>query len=190
MKLFGIIIIFSCLLLQGCVNAAITSANAVYNHNNLQKTASDYYITLRANEALSSDPQIKHQANISATSFNHVILLTGQAPTPELRADAADIVRTIPYVLRVFNAVTVMQPISAATKANDAWITTKIKTKIIAHNNIDPSKIKVITENGVVYLMGIVPRDQADIAVDLARHTDGVNQVVKIFYYVILPKIN
>ena len=80
--------------------------------------------------------------------------------------------------------------LSATQMAKDTWITTVIKSKMIASNDIDPNKIKVVTENGMVYLLGIVPRKQADIATWLARNTDGVKSVVRIFYYVIMPEID
>lgn len=187
-KLFSIL--FCCsLLLSGCVSAVMTSANAIYNHNDLQHKANNYYIAFHIKNAIENDPQLASQTNIGVTSFNRIVLLTGQAQTEQLRQRVISIAQNAPNVIRVYNAITIGNPTSASTSAEDTWITTKVKAKFIASNELEPGKIKVVTENHVVYLMGIVPKDQADIAVELTRHTAGVEKVIKIFYYVIMPKI-
>ncbi len=87
-----------------------------------------------------------------------------------------------------YEHLSISAPSSALTRASDSWITTKIKAKLIAMNEIDPGAIKVVTENGTVYLMGIVTPDQADIAFDLAESTEGVQEVIKHFYYMYITK--
>jgi osmotically-inducible protein OsmY len=176
--------------LYGCVSTAITGANVVYNRNSLEKTASDYYLSLSIEHNIDTSSQIAIPHSIDVTTFHRVVLLTGEVPNDNAQQTAINIAKNTPHVIRVFNALTIGPPLSAAAAAIDTWITTKIKAKLIANNGIDPSKIKVVTENRVVYLMGVIPHDQADIATDLASHTDGVNRVVKIFYYVIMPKIS
>lgn len=171
------------------MGAVFSGASAIYNHNSLQHKATDYYIAFRTQHALNNDKTISQQSNISVTSFNRLVLLTGQAETITIRQRAGQVASQTPNVIRIYNAISIGSPLSAATIAEDTWITTKVKSKLIASNHIDPNKIKVVTENHIVYLMGIVPQDQADIAVTLARNTSGVTHVVKIFYYVIMPKI-
>jgi osmotically-inducible protein OsmY len=168
----------------------ISGANVAYHHASLQHTASDYYIMLRITNAIANDVNLSNRTAIGVTSFSHIVLITGQAETPQLRQRVINIAKNTPNVIHVYNAIAIGVPLSHMTDAKDTWITTKIKTRLIARNDIEPGTIKVITEDGIVYLMGIVPREQADIAVDLARNTSGVNRVVKIFYYVIMPKIN
>ena len=188
--LFLALTISTCCLLQGCVNFAMTSANVVYHRQSWQHTATDYWIVLQANQALDADIQLAKNSHLNVTSFNQVVLLTGDATTTTFRQRAADIVCKVSSVLRVYNAIRVGAPLTSAQTLQDSWITTKIKSKFIANNSLDPSKIKVITQDGTVYLMGVITRDAADIAVGLARNTSGVKNVVKIFYYVIMPKIN
>lgn len=178
------------MLLNGCVSVALTGANAVYDRNNLEKTASDYYLTLSIKHNIDDSSQISGPRSIDVTTFHRVVLLSGQVPNLITQQTAVNIAKNTPNVIRVFNALTIQPPLSGSAATRDTWITTKIKTKLIATNGIDPSKIKVVTENGIVYLMGVIPRDQADIAVDLASHTDGVKRVITIFYYVIMPTIS
>lgn len=182
-------LLLSCLSLSGCVEMIVPSANAAYHHRDLQNTASDYYINLQARRELDSDPQLS-KADISITCFNRVILLTGQVSSAQLRDKAITLVRNVPNVIRVYNAISIGQPISTTTEWHDSWITTKIKTQFVASNDIDPSKIKIVTEDGIVYLLGVVPRDEADAAVNIARHSAGVKRVVMIFYYITMPKIS
>lgn len=171
------------------MSAVFTGANAAYNHRSLQHKASDFYTAMRIKHNI-GDLAESSQSNINVTSFNHIVLLTGQTPSPALRNQAADIAKNTPDVIRVFNAISIGQSTSAAQNSEDTWITTKIKSKFIASNDIEPNKIKVVTENDVVYLMGIVPKDEADAAVDIAKNTDGVQRVVSIFYYVVMPKLD
>jgi osmotically-inducible protein OsmY len=105
------------------------------------------------------------------------------------RVQIENIVKKIPGVREIHDVVTLSTPSSALTRVSDTWITTKVKTKLIAMDDVDPSQIKVVTENGVVYLMGIVMPEQADIAVDLARTTQGVQSVVKVFSYIRISKV-
>ena len=115
--------------------------------------------------------------------------MTGQIPTKEESDAIESIVRQIPNLKEVYNLTSISQPASVLTQASDSWITTKIKAKLIASNDLDPSKIKVVTENGTVYLIGIVPHEEADVAIQLARTTDGVQNVVKVFSYLTISKV-
>jgi osmotically-inducible protein OsmY len=124
------------------------------------------------------------QAHVSVTSFNGVVLLTGQVAREELRQTAGDIASKINKVRQVHNEITVSGTISLVARSNDAWISTKVKSKMLADDGIQSSRIKVVTENGIVYLMGLVTRDEADRAADIARRSGGVQKVVRIFEYI------
>jgi osmotically-inducible protein OsmY len=117
------------------------------------------------------------------------VLLTGQVSSEKLRIELGSIVKNVPGVKDVYNQTTVTSPTSPLMHVNDAWITAKIKTQLIAANEIDPSQIKVITEQGTVYLMGIVLPEQADIATEIAKTTSGVEKVVKVFSYIHISKM-
>jgi len=180
--------LLSLVSLQGCVNATVSSAQAVYNRQNIQKTMNDQYITMQASHTLYDDTDRFKHTNISIATFNRVVLLTGQVPEPWQRAAVGKIVKNIPNVEEIYNQLTIAQPSSSLTTASDTWITTKIKSQFILSEDIDPSQIKVVTENGTVYLMGMIFPSQAKEAIEIARTTDGVQNVVKIFTYLKMSK--
>lgn len=183
------LILSLCWLIEGCAaNAAITGAQAVYNRHSIKNNLNDHYIALKAERDIYLDSNRFKNTNVTVASFNGVVLIAGQVPHPEQRKEVAQIVKKIPGINELHNLLSVSTPTSALTRVSDTWITAKIKSKLIATNEIDPDTIKVVTENGTVYLMGIIPHEQADIAIDLARTTDGVQSVVKIFSYLYISK--
>jgi osmotically-inducible protein OsmY len=188
MHLRLLFILIITLPLYGCVaSASVSGAQAMYNRHNLQKNFDDSYLTLDIRHAIKSDESLSN-ANISVAVFNRVVLLTGQTPKAGQRKNAEEIAKGIPGVQQVYNFITISPPSSTLIQTSDAWITTKVKSKLIAANEVDPSKIKVVTEDGTVYLMGIVLPSQAEAAVYLASTTDGVQNVVKIFSYLKICK--
>lgn len=175
---------FPLLLLQACADVATTGAQVVYNRHSLQKSVNDQLTTMHAYQALYHKTNQFKNANITIATYNNEILLAGQAPQAWQRAEAERIIKsTLPDVSRVYNLVTVASPSSTLTRMSDAWITTKVKARMLASNDIDATQIKVVTENGTVYLMGILKPDHAEKAVELTRTIDGVVGVVKIFSY-------
>jgi osmotically-inducible protein OsmY len=121
--------------------------------------------------------------HIEVTTFNQIVLLTGEVSTAEQRQQAEDIARNNPDVKKIYNELAVTGATSTLTRTSDSWITTKIKSTMLATEDLKSGTIKVVTENGTVYLMGMVSHDQADMAVDIARKVSGVQKVVKIFNY-------
>ncbi|HSW69734.1 MAG TPA: BON domain-containing protein [Gammaproteobacteria bacterium] len=180
------------IFLQSCaMNAAVTGAQAVYNRHSIKSTLNDHYITMKSERKIYVDTDRFQNTNVSVASFNGVVLITGQVENTAQRLEIEDIVKNIPgaSIREIHNAVILSNSASSLTKISDAWITTKIKSKLIAMDDIDPDQIKVITENGVVYLMGIIPHEQAEIAVDIAKMTEGVQSVVKVFSYIQISKV-
>ena len=159
----------------------------IYNHHSL-KNFNDQYTTMRIYQALNYKTNQFKDANISIATMDGEVLLAGQVPMAWQKEKAEAIVRELPDIKQVYNLVTVASPSSALTKISDAWITTKVKAKLIAADDVDATKVKVVTENGNVYLMGIIKPDEADAAVELAGNTEGVQSVVKIFSYVTISK--
>lgn len=176
------------LTLQGCIfvagaaagAAAITVAN---DHRTIDSTINDTKIANKIAARIKEVPVLRNECHIEVTAFNRVVLLTGEAPRPEWRERAEAIAKSVPNVARVYNQITIQGPTSAMARTSDSWITTKIKGEMVATENLKSSSIKVVTENGVVYLMGHVTREQADIAADIARQVSGVQKVVKVFQY-------
>jgi osmotically-inducible protein OsmY len=124
------------------------------------------------------------KAHIVVTSYNGIVLLAGQVASAPLREQAATVAAAIPKVQRVYNELTVSGATSGMARSNDAWITAKIKSKMLAKSAIPANRIKVVTENGTVYLMGLLSKEEGDRAAELARKTAGVQKVVRIFEYI------
>jgi osmotically-inducible protein OsmY len=179
-KLVTVLVIVS--LLTSCANVAVSGAQAVYNHKNLQNSINDQYIGLQANHIL-NHPRFK-DTNISVATLNADVLLTGEAPLEWQKKQAGARISDIHGVRHVYNMVVIASPSSAITRVSDTWLTTKVKGKIIASIDIDATHIKVVTENSKVFLMGTLLPEEAEAAVDIASNTDGVTAVVKLFSYI------
>ena len=123
-------------------------------------------------------------AHINATSYNLAVLLTGQVPTEDAKKAIEAAARSNPGVKNVTNEITVGGNSSLASRSSDSLTTTSVKARLINNGKVSPSHVKVVTESGVVYLMGIVTREEADAAAEIARTTSGVTRVVKVFDYV------
>ncbi len=127
-------------------------------------------------------PQLK-QAHVNVHAYNGVILLTGEVPNAEVRTLAGDTARVFRGVRQVHNELLIQATSTMLARTNDGWLTTKVKGRLVAEKSIDSSKIKVVTESGVVYLMGTVSQDLAEKATRIASTTKGVRKVVKAFEY-------
>ena len=176
-------------LIQGClpvafVAGAATAGIVVFDNRTAKTIVDDRDITFRLQGKLNSDPELGSVAYLSVTSFNRVVLLVGQVPSDHLRQRAEDIVRSNPKVRIVYNEITVVEkPSGLMTRTNDSWITTKVKTILAATPGLNSTSLKVVTEKGVVYLMGLTTKGQGNIAADKARTVAGVNKMVKLFEY-------
>jgi osmotically-inducible protein OsmY len=180
-------VVGSTLLLQSCVPivvaGAATGAVVARDRRTMGSFVDDQGIEVKAGQELASQKKLYQATHISFTSYNGIVLITGEAPTHAMRARVENIVRDIPRVRRIYNEIEVIEPISVGQRTQDTWTTTKVKTNLFVKSSLDPSRIKVVTSNGVVYLMGIVTRNEATIATESARANTGVEKVVKIFEY-------
>jgi osmotically-inducible protein OsmY len=176
------------LSLQGCIfvvgaAAGAAAVSAVYDHRKLEQVTQDNRMNNKTIDNINAVPGLRDNAHISVTTFNKVVLLTGEASTAEERQQAEDAAHNVPDVNQVYNEIAVKGAASTLSRASDSWITTKIKTQMLATKGLQSGSIKVVTENGAVYLMGVVSREQADTSVNIARQVTGVQKVVKIFQY-------
>ncbi|MCZ6709125.1 MAG: BON domain-containing protein [Gammaproteobacteria bacterium] len=133
-------------------------------------------------EIRNSNPAF-NSAHLVAVSYNGIVLLAGQVESASLKIDAQEAAERIEKARAVHNELEVSGPISYVARTADAWLTTKVKAKLLADKHTEASKVKVVTENGVVYLMGLLPRSEADAAVEVARRVFGVQKIVKVFEY-------
>ena len=148
----------------------------------------DQTIEWKAATAIAKDPQLSdpERANVSVTSYNKTALLSGEVVTPELRQHAAEIVRYIPEVKQVYNELAIAPPSTAADRATDAAVTAQVKASLLQIDmpGFDPTRVKVVTSAGTVYLLGLVTPAEADAVVNTVKYVSGVRQVVKLFEYI------
>jgi osmotically-inducible protein OsmY len=122
-------------------------------------------------------------AHVNVTSYNRNVLLTGEVPDEAAKASAETFVKSIKNVRVITNEIVVGPKTSIRSRSNDTYLTSKVKTKFVTENQFPANVVKVVTENSVVYLLGIVNKTEADAATEIARNTDGVHKVVKVFEY-------
>jgi len=188
MKKNIIFLILTSWALQGCIFAVGAAAGAagiaaVYDHRKIDTVLTDQRIANRILDKIFLNTNLRDNSHINVTSYNRVVLLTGEANSPAYKAQAEQTAKSIDGITKVYNEITITGSASPLSRASDSWISTKIKTQMLATKDLKSGSIKVVTENGSVYLMGIVTHDQADTAVEIAQNVSGVQKVVKIFQY-------
>lgn len=129
-----------------------------------------------------ASPQLA-SSHINISTYNKVVLLTGEVGSSELRTLAGTTARNYPSVRQVYNELKLQGSSSLLARTNDSWLTTKVKSKLLANNEIASGQIEVVTEGGIVYLMGVVSHTAADRATAVASNTGGVIKVVRVFEY-------
>jgi osmotically-inducible protein OsmY len=124
------------------------------------------------------------RVHVNVTSYNGVVLLTGEVPDEASKREMAELARTTDRVRAVHDEVAVRPNTPMSERTNDTYITSKVKARFVEQNRFSATHVKVVTERGVVYLMGIVNRTEGDAAGQIAATTSGVTRVVKVFEYV------
>lgn len=177
------------LFLNGCVAAAVLagagagamSANVASDRRGVSQQFADRGISNNAHDILTYDSQLYKHSRISTATYDGVILLVGQVQTPELKQRAGKLAQQIDGVKKVYNELSISGDESMLASIDDSWITSKVKTMMLRRAGLSSSNIKIVTENGVVYLMGDVSHQQAQLAADTARRVGGVRRVVEVF---------
>ncbi len=123
------------------------------------------------------------QVNINVTSFNRFVLLSGQAPTDEIKQDVSVLVLEVPNVRNIQNEIVVAGISSKTSRASDALLTSRVKGRLAQNKEVSANNVKVVSENGTVFLMGLVTRAEAETASQTAATTSGAQRVVKVFEY-------
>ena len=181
------LLLASAVLLQACAEALIVGGVAAgvvlaADRRQAEVMFSDQRIEFSASSKV--DDALKGQGHVNVTSYNYTVLLTGEVPTAQAKADAEKAVTQVPNVKTVVNELQIAGTSSAASRSNDAYITSKVKSNFLGNGKFKTTDIKVITEASVVYLLGLVTREEADAATEVARGTGGVQKVVRVFEYV------
>jgi osmotically-inducible protein OsmY len=181
--LAALLVLVTALLLAGCPVAILGGGAAAIGAIEDRRTSGtmidDDGIETRARRALRE--RYGDNTHVNITSFNRSVLLTGEVPEEARRAEIEKIVQGLGNVRSVTNDLQVGVPSSLGARTNDSLITTKVKGRLLDSNKVNPIHVKVVTEAGVVYLLGIVTEREATDAVDVARTTGGVIKVVRIF---------
>ena len=182
-----LLLVISFALLQGCtpviVAGAAGGAAAAHDERDTATIIDDNLIEARAKDAIYSEPELVKTVHVNVTSLNRVVLLTGEALSGPLRDRVVDLVRRMDKVRRVHNEIRIADLTDFQSRANDTWLTSKVKAQMLATKGFDSTRVKVVTEFGTVYLMGLVTRAEGDKAADITRHIEGVKRVVKLFEY-------
>lgn len=141
----------------------------------------DQNIELKATQKISAN--LPDSAHINITSYKGNVLLTGEVADDGTKTKTESLIKAIENVTNINNELVIGTRTSLSSRANDAYLTSKIKAQFLSENRFQANLIKVITENTVVYLMGYVTQKEADAAIEIARNTHGVSKVVKVFEY-------
>jgi osmotically-inducible protein OsmY len=186
MKLIApFIILLGSILSTGCGTiASSVEANPITDdpgRRTMAQRLEDESIEIKAVVNIHAADKGYDEAHLIAVSYNGFVLLAGQVETEQLKTLAADEVRKIRGVRRIYNELEVGPATGALTRTNDAWITTKIKSWLLANVDTPGVRTKVVTENGVVYLMGLVTQTEARRIADVAASVTGVRRVVQLF---------
>jgi osmotically-inducible protein OsmY len=178
--------------LQGCIGAMIlggaaATAVAISDRRQPEVILGDKRIEYTVANRI--DDAVGEQGHVNVSSYNYTVLLTGEAYTPQLKAQAEKVATEVPQVRNVVNEIEIAGRSSLASRSNDSLITTKVKGNLIseAGKKYEPEQVKVVTERGVVYLLGLVTREEGDAITDVARTTPGVQKVVRVFEYILPP---
>jgi osmotically-inducible protein OsmY len=185
-----IFVLLAASLLSGCTAAVVggvaTGISVVHDRRSTGVVIDDQDIELSAMRLKYEHPEISDHSQISTTSYNLLVLLTGQAESQEVSNKFANMVSRLPRVKKVVNHIQIGAEGTFTESTSDAYLTTRVKLALfnVDLEDFDPSRIKVVTSQDIVYLMGIVTRREADAASDQARFVSGVKGVVKVFEYI------
>jgi osmotically-inducible protein OsmY len=173
-------------LLPGCaavvVGAAAGTAMVAVDRRQPDIMATDERIEIQATDRINGI--FKDKGHINVTSFNRQVLLTGEAATEALKQEAERAAATTQEARNVTNELAIGAPSSFSQRSNDSYLTSVVKSRFVTAQKFNPVHVKVVTEAGTVYLMGMVTKREADDATQIARTTSGVKRVVRVFEYI------
>ena len=179
--------LFAALLLnlQGCIATAVVSTAAVATKvatdpRTAGRQLDDETLEERVAYNLNKDAQLQEEARINVVSYNGKVLLIGQAPNEMAKDAAKSVAAGVEGVSEVYNEIRISPKIGVGQITKDGWITTKVKSKLFVNGEVKATEVKVITENGEVFLMGGLSHAQSDAAANVARYVSGVTRVIKV----------
>jgi osmotically-inducible protein OsmY len=172
--------------LTGCAPAVVVGVGAGAVMASDRRTSGTYLmdqdIELKANFRLSE--RKLEGVHINFTSFNRRLLVTGETATAALKANVLQLAKELSDVREIVDEIVVAPPTDIKSRASDSYITTKVKARLLDDDRVQVNYVKVVTENGAVFLMGLVKREEGAAAAEIAAKTEGVRRVVKVFEYI------
>ncbi len=184
----ALVLLLSCLA-SGCT--ALTTGDRdlslLHDRRTNEAIRTDERIETNTNIELNALNKTRDKTHVNVNAYNGKVLITGEASNRRLRDKIVAVVRTIPGVKLVHNEIIITEPSTLANHSTDAMITTRVKSSLSKVRNLpgfDATRVKVVTENAVVFLMGLLHRNEAHVATEIARREDGVKKVVKVFEYI------
>ena len=173
-------------LLAGCVPLVVAgavggTALVATDRRSVGAQADDEAIELKVSNAINT--QYGESVHAISTSYNGIVLLSGEVPTAEIFTSIGNLAKSTAKVRSVHNELAVGPNADLSVRSNDTFITSKVKSRFVEANKFSATHVKVVTERGIVYLMGIVKPDEGDAAAQIASTTTGVVRVVKLFEY-------
>lgn len=149
------------------------TAGTVIEDNAIESKATDHI-----------EAKYKATVHVNVTSFNRFVLISGEVPTDEVKTQVARIVGSVPNVKGYANELTVGALSKFSSRSSDAFITSSIKSLLNKSKQVQADQVRVTTENGIVYLMGLTTRAEADAASDIASTVRDVKKVLRVFEYI------
>lgn len=175
------------LLLQACapavVGGAAVGASMLHDRRDATRVLNDERVELSVRAAIGEDETLMEHTSVGVTSYNGIVLLTGQVRDQAIKDQVTEIARNQPHAIRIVDETTIGEPLGLAGDSNDVYLTSRVKLSLFDLDlpDLDATRIKVVTEDKVVYLMGLVTPQEADAVVEKVRYVRGVERVVKIF---------
>lgn len=187
--LLGLVFVITSPLLTACIpiligTATVTAIDLYMERRTVRQSIDDNTLELRLRKDMVSDEALGVSVNVSVTIINGIVLLTGEVHNDKQRKRAEALAHSYTDTRKVVNEIELSGQTNLNSRANDSYITGKVKSKLLLAENIPSSNIKVVTERGKVYLMGLVTHPEAEAAIEAFRSVSGVTHIVKVFEYI------
>jgi len=184
----SLLIVFVSSSLTGCITAivagaAIATIDIIHDRRSAGEYFDDNTIELTAQKFLISDDELRANAHIKPVSWNGILLITGEIDTQSTQQRIVNQLKSIDGVRQLVDETTLSGKSALLARTNDAWISSKVKSRLLLKTGLDANRVKVVTTRGSVYLLGIVTQEEATRATELARTVKGVARVIKVFEY-------
>lgn len=185
-QIAGLLMLVSAL--QGCAVATVVAVTAgasmVADRRTFSKQIDDQSIEFIAHNELNKQKALSNNTNLHVVSMNGTVLVIGQAPNSYLRDLAIKTIQDVPDIVTIHNQIRIGSTTAITTQSNDIWLTSKVKSALLANGEVNAKDIKVVTENSEVFLLGLVTQKEANIVVEITRNINGVSRVFKAFEYI------